>query len=416
MDEKTKGAWIVHHAQKLQHVTGDAGEYENINVAGKMGLLLSSLSATDQSTLSTDQVQALAKASNISVTLELPTLLQKLVDRRLIQQSKTGVDVLGVTTPMVLTHTSQAFDAMGPAAHEHAVLDLAEQVSSSPLEQAPAAQYLGDTYKIAKGDLSDLLAQSEAIGFVDAEELDSTRKLFFNGHLFRRDNIKKVQAVMQSLSADDTRRVAEIDGLLKKSGCVELTQAKQLLGDQLFEKLVAIGMFDANEVSNATETVVYLTRPAAFAKYGEPLVEDAMDLAKALVTCLTYGMNRSSASRGRIVMLPALMNRLIHGFEVGPALAIGEDYRVLELKRVVEIRNDQGRCFMRLLKREIGELALQVLTEGDASEHSLPNFAGAAVTRYAPPEVKRVATRRKQMAQSKRQTATMLQALRTGKR
>jgi hypothetical protein len=43
MDNKTKGAWLVHHAQKLQHVSNTLGEFENINVAGKMGLLLSSL-------------------------------------------------------------------------------------------------------------------------------------------------------------------------------------------------------------------------------------------------------------------------------------------------------------------------------------------------------------------------------------
>ena len=70
---------------------------------------------------------------------------------------------------------------------------------------------------------------------------------------------------------------------------------------------------------------------------------------------------------------------------------------------------------MRLLKRDVGQLALQVLTAGDASEHSLPNFPSAAVSKYIPPEVKRTTTRRRQTAASKRQTTNILSALRTGK-
>lgn len=139
-------------------------------------------------------------------------------------------------------------------------------------------------------------------------------------------------------------------------------------------------MLDANEVSNSTESVIYLTRPAAFSKFGDGFVDDAMDLAKALVTCLTYGMTRSRAMRGRISALSALMAKLNSGAWIGSATAIGEDYRALEMKGVIELKRDTGqRYFMRLRKPEIGELALQVLTVGDASEHSIPNFPSAAV-------------------------------------
>jgi hypothetical protein len=55
MDAKTKGAWVVHHMNKLQQVT-QATEYEAINEAGKLGTLLSALSASDDSRLSEPRV------------------------------------------------------------------------------------------------------------------------------------------------------------------------------------------------------------------------------------------------------------------------------------------------------------------------------------------------------------------------
>jgi hypothetical protein len=169
-------------------------------------------------------------------------------------------------------------------------------------------------------------------------------------------------------------------------------------------------------VSNDIEAVMYVTRPAAFGKFGDPFADDALDLAKAFVSCLKYGMTRRNASLGRITMLQSLMRSLIAGNWVGPATAIGQDYKILELKRVVEIRHEVRTMYsMRLLKKEVGELALQVLTEGDASEQSLPGFPGASVLQYIPPEEKRVATRKRQNKPSKKATAKILLSLRTGK-
>ncbi|MFO0722828.1 MAG: hypothetical protein U1E65_03520 [Myxococcota bacterium] len=110
------------------------------------------------------------------------------------------------------------------------------------------------------------------------------------------------------------------------------------------------------------------------------------------------------------------MRSLINGNWVGPATAIGQDYKVLEMKRVVEIKPEHGSMFsMRLLKKEVGELALQVLTDGDASEQSLQNFPGASVSKYRPPEENRVIGRKRQNALGKRATRDILFSLRTGK-
>lgn len=412
MDAKTKGAWLVHHTHKLEQVNG-VQEFNNIYAAGKAAILLSALSASDQTSLPHTRVEVLAKASNINTLFELPKLLDLLQSRGLVQVSKKGVDVLGVTTAAVVQHASGVYDELGPSASENAALEFSEIASQSPLRQKESKIYLGDTLKLTTTESAGLLEQAEQIGFVDFEDLGGD-KVYFNGNLFRREQIAKTQAVLNSLTNDDRKRIGEVEELLKKFGCVSLAEVTKVLGVKLLEKLNAISMYDISVVNNDQENVAFVTRPAAFSKYGNPLVEDALDLAKAFVSSLTYGMTRSSHMRGRITMIEKLMKALIAGRWVGPVEAIGQDYRALELKNVVEVRPNPLRGYdMKLLKKDVGQVALEVIKAGDASEAVL-NLPGATVTGYVGPESNREGRRRKQHLDSKRATRDIVMALRTG--
>jgi len=77
MDAKTKGAWLVHHTHKLEQVSG-VQEFTTIYADGKAAILLSAVSASDQTSLPMSRVEVLAKASNINTLLELPKLLELL--------------------------------------------------------------------------------------------------------------------------------------------------------------------------------------------------------------------------------------------------------------------------------------------------------------------------------------------------
>jgi len=125
-------------------------------------------------------------------------------------------------------------------------------------------------------------------------------------------------------------------------------------------------------------------------------------------------MMYSPSSRGRITMLPQLMKRLIQGGWVGPATAIGQDYRMLELKRVVEVKPEATGMFsMRLLKKDIGQLALQAILQGDISEVSLPPLLhGVSITGYASPERNREIVRKQQITRSRHEVVDMLRTLR----
>lgn len=389
-------------------------DYEQIGFAGKCGLMLNALAASSQADLAEDRANALAKANGISVRLELPAILAELERQRLIDRSASGMSVLGLTTSQTLEHTSTIFDASSPSPCEQVAIDLAERTSELPVVRATAAEYVADTYHIAKAETSDILQQCAQIGFFDAEAA-AGQQVYFNGNLFRREDIAKANAVLSSLSEDDRRKLVELTERLKASGCIAADEATGALGKELYSKMVSIGFIDQNSIGNESGTFTFVTRPAAFSKFTNSAADDAFDLAKAFVTSLTFGMTTSPYGRGRIRMIEALMSKLINGNSVGPATAIGQDYKVLEMKGVVEVRPaGDGRFYMRLLKREVGQLALAVITEGETGGTPLLELPGVSATRYDGPEANRSVIRKRQAEPLKKGVAKLLSDLRTG--
>jgi hypothetical protein len=225
----------------------------------------------------------------------------------------------------------------------------------------------------------------------------------------------KQKAILESLNRTDQQHVIELTEKLKISGCLPKSEAIAILGVQLYSKMGSIGFIDENSIGNEAGTYSFITRPAAFSKFTNSLADDAFDLAKAFVTSLTYGMTTSPHGRGRIRMIEALMKKLLEGGYVGPATAIGHDYNVLEMRGVVEVRpSGDGRFYMRLLKREVGQLALMVITEGEAGGNSLLELPGVSAIRYNGPEINRSVIRKNQTGPMKKSVAHLLSSLRTG--
>jgi hypothetical protein len=85
------------------------------------------------------------------------------------------------------------------------------------------------------------------------------------------------------------------------------------------------------------------------------------------------------------------------------------------MKGVVEVRSEGSwRFFMRLLKKEVGQLALTVITEGEAGGTPLLQMPGVSATTYKGPEANRSVIRKKQPEPLKRSVAVLLSDLRTG--
>jgi hypothetical protein len=69
---------------------------------------------------------------------------------------------------------------------------------------------------------------------------------------------------------------------------------------------------------------------------------------------------------------------------------------------------------MKLLKKDIGQLALKVIQEGDVSTESILNLPSVSVSNFKRPEFNRVIERKKQTEPLRRGVAGLLNDLRTG--
>ncbi len=416
-NKEITGAWVIHHGRKLVLDANGSAEFPAIDEAAKAATLLTKLGQSNQTTISKTEVQAIAVASGLNPRFELDGLLQVLEKKRLVERSSTEISVLGVTTRGSLAHAADLYNEAGPTSFEQASISLAEIASATPVRRSEVTEKIGDEHRLVKAEVGDFLDRAEEIGFVDKEG-DGEDRLLFNGNLFRRDSVAKCEKVLTSLTEADQRAVAEVAEQLSRSGCLTVLHVENILSKALLEKLVAAGLYDLNQVTNEQGSHVYVTAPSAFHKFVDPMVDDCFDMAKSLVAALTYGMNSRASTQGRITMLPALLGKLVDGGEIGPATAIGQDYRVLEVNRVVKLRPDANypnRFYMKLLKREIGQLALHVLTQGNAYAQSLVDLPGAPMSGYVGPEESRTSVRKKQTQMSKRTTRDVLEAVRGGR-
>lgn len=418
MKNRTEGAWIIHHTKKLQEVNR-VSDFEDIELAGKCGLLLSSLAASnEQSTLDKEKVNAISNSLNINKKLELPIIKETLRDAQLIDISQSGdISVLGITTSGILTHTSDIFNETSKDNFQKASLELTNFSSDIPINESLLQEYISDTFKLDSKTNSKLFQQAEEIGLIDYEIFD-TEKIYFNGNLFKRDSIEKTSKVLNSLSSEDSIKVMDLDGLLSKEGCITIETALTILGDKLLSKLQSIAMYDFNEVSNDRHSKVFLTKPSSFSKFGNPFEDDALDMAKAFISSLIYGLKISSSNRGRIQDYSMLINtlrKLLRGEKVGPCTAIGKDYQVLELNRVIKLEHSHGtQYYMKLLKYDIAQLALDVIEKGDLAEQTTleTTIGSSSVSNYTGPEENRWKVRRKRTTSSNLNVGELLRTMR----
>lgn len=413
MDDKTKGAWVIHHARKLQETLSQ--DFDALSFAGKSGSLLSAISAEKQLQIPQRRLDALAKANHISPKTELPTIVAELTRQRLILPGTGAIEVIGLTGQGVLESTARIFNESNREKHEEIVIAVSDAASESPLTDKTAVEALSDNFKLPSREILDTLRLGCNIGFFDSEEISPTERLLFNGNLFRREDARKINGVLSTLSMAEAENLNELNAKLQTTGCLPLRAATDMLGQDLFDRLHSIAMFDVNVVGNDQGRNYFVTRPAAFSKFSDSIADDALDLAKALVSSLTYGMTVSSYYRGRIQMVSALMSKLIAGGVVGPATAIGNDYQALELKGVVRVTPTEGGLFnMRLLKAEVGRLALAVIQQGDITAEAVASLPGAKVTEYLGPEATREVKRKHSTEAVKLKARNLLQEIRMG--
>ena len=406
---QTTGAWLMHHDQKLSAV--QSTEFESITTAGRAARLLSYVSKEEQWSVPLARVQTLAQANGIRKH-EVAGLLLELVKVGVIDQSSSGVAVLGVSQNNLFKHAATVFDEQEPTGLERAALELSELASQSPVEEASTAERLADEHKLSKAEIADLMLLSKQIGFVDHEALRE-KTLLFNGSLFKRDNAKKSQIILDGLNATERQNLLDADARLFAAGCLPENTIIAVLGMALWSKLHQIGYYQVSLVTNENGSTRFVTRPAALVKYVPGGLADMHDDAKALASSLTYGILKSSKQRGKIQDPAVLMSTLINrGYVEGWARAIKEDYQALERRGVVTVSTSSDGFRLTLQKLEIGTMAQDLILQGDASEAAAQATIGLQAGQFIGPEGARRAERLKDVPETKRSTSLALDSLR----
>jgi hypothetical protein len=421
VDKKTKGAWLLAQSKNLDAVTGaGAARLENISYAGRIGrlynLLRRNIADDPNPTISSETVKRACQLNGI----DKPTRdvgLTALKNAGRIDVAKNGaVSVLGATTTAVLETTSDIFDEADPSSDEEAVLELSEKVAERPLERHDATTFVSDLYKIPSAKATSLIDLCKSTAIID-EETDRDRTILFNSNTFRDGQYaKKTLLVLETLTADEKHRLTEVQDKMRRNGALYDADVKKMLGAELYRRLISVGFFDRMEVSNSTEAVGYIASPNDFQKYGRPFEDDPIDDAKALLASLTYGRTRSTYVRGNITMPDALLRALIAGREIGKngVRAIGEDYRELEARQVVKVTaRSSDRYTMKLLKKDVGELALTIVRGGAAAQEAIL-LDGSAATAFKGPHAARKEVREKNNVGDRRFVTEALDRLRSG--
>ncbi len=397
-----------------------AARLENVSYSGKIGRLYNLLRRhADEGMTFTISKETVEKACQLN-GVDKPARqmgLQVLKDAGRIDVTSDGtVAVLGATTQAVLEATAEIFDDQRPSADEQAIIDLSERVSGRPVKRAEAEEYISDMHRLKAADATSLVDLSKKTALLD-EEGDRGHSILFNSHTFRDGKYaQKAHRILEELKPDERVRLSEVQDKLSRFGALYDADVEKMLGPVLYRRLVSVGLFDRMEVNNSTESVGYVASPNDFQKYGRPFEEDPIDDAKALIASLTYGQTRSHYTRGQITMPDALIRKLVRGDEVGArgVRAIGEDYRELEARQVVEVTERSiGRYTMRLLKRDVGELALTIIRGGAPAQEAVL-MDGSPARAFKGPHATRNEVREKNDIADKRFVHDALDRLRSG--
>jgi hypothetical protein len=394
---------------------------EKISYAGKIGRLYNILRRGSVEASSTvigaTTVANLCRLNNIDLASRNDGLKVLSTASRIDVSSDGSVAVLGSTTTAVLETAAEVFESSGPSRDERAVLTVSQTVAARPVSRREAEERIGDLHAIKSADASGLIDLCKDTALID-EEVERDRRILFNSNTFRdKERAKKAYFILQALKPDEASRLSEVEELLRRQCAVLDTDCERILGGDLFKRLASVGYFDRMEVNNPAESVGYIALPDAFQRYGRPFEEDPVDDAKALLASLTYGMTRSSATRGRIAMPDALLNALISDRPIGGPrgiTAIGEDYQELERRGVVQLMRVKGKRFqMKLLKQDVGQLARTAISGGNPAEEAV--LLGAApATGFKGPDEARREVRKKNTAEDRIFVTNVLDQIRSG--
>jgi hypothetical protein len=401
-DPVKKGAWIASTKKHLDRhqCTPEVYQFPATDVAGKAANLLSLLQADSQERVTAAALNTYFVTAKIRPA-EQEFILQKLQADGRLEICRTsagvleGVDVYTFSREQVLRSAARIFDGSNPTAREIGSIDGLEFILALPRSESELVVHLtAEGFRDDDARLTVQLQQTLGLVGVDCYPgLDEP--IVYNEHAFVAPG--KIVAAYRGLNARERQSLQDVQHAIEQSGCVPFDAIVGRFPEDTLTMMEGLGLIDRQEVVSQFGNSDFITLPQTFGVYGGQLGMgvDCFHHAKMLLCCLKYGQMKSMASRGKITEPRWILDALLRGSEVGPCTAIGQDYTILENEGVISVRRACGRegeqYFMRLRKKEVAELAKQVLlynrTIADAGLPGVP--VSSAAGDYVNPQVKR---------------------------
>ncbi|MGH7407031.1 MAG: hypothetical protein ACREKF_03375, partial [Candidatus Methylomirabilales bacterium] len=281
-----------------------------------------------------------------------------------------------------LSSAARIFDACDPTPRDVANIEALEHVCLLPRTESELVAHLAQTgFEERDAALTVNLQQQLGLAGVDKSPM-LPEPIIFNEHAFV-EKPSKIVAALKALKPKQREILLEVQHHVEIAGCALYEELVKKFPPDVLRLMEGLGLLDRQEVVSPFSNADFATLPQTFGVYGGKfgMGVDCFHHAKMLLCCLTFGTVKSIWGRGKINDPIHILNSLLRGNEVGPCTAIGQDYKILEGEGVVSLRRAQHKVgeqyHMRLRKREVGELANQVLlykrTYSDTGILALPN-------------------------------------------
>lgn len=365
------GYWSIatqKHLKRFQSDSANLDELSSINITGKTGRLIGLLRGNNY----INNIKKLEKmAGTIGINRqELNNIifphLEKASSGKIVLRKNATNEVIGIEEYLfeskdVFSITSGFFEYLNPSDIERIVIESLDETKRIPRLENELFTILEKKGFSEKEILFSCSIQEQ---FRLVQKLSNGKDAIFSNEYVWGQNHDKIAHTISKLN------IAEKDEIKL---LIDLIQNDQGLPSELLPNPNAELVSIAKNVGMLNPTIISTNRGVQkefiFSTDFDTTNfydNDVLDDIKLLLAAIRFGQNYTEHSKIQdpIIFLDALINRE----RVGPHTANATDYILLERRGIVRVEassNYPGRCYLRLLKKDVAVAAKALITDKD---------------------------------------------------
>ncbi|MFL2077168.1 hypothetical protein [Marinilactibacillus psychrotolerans] len=359
------GYWAVatqKHLCKFQTNSPNYEEFDALNVSGKAGRLLGLIRGNTQIT-DIKRMEKLAGTMGIGKRELKKTIfpeLERVTDKKIELHKNSSGEIIGLeeyflSTEEVLSAAGDYFEYMEPDDTERITVETLSNTkkipnSGSELHSILAKEYSEETIKHS-------LVYQEQFRLIKKSTINND-EMYSNEYVWNGKQDKIIHS-LQKLDIVSREELSTFIELLQKTQGTSQSQIG--LNEQLLLLAKKTGIIDPINIKTSRSFNQEFLFTSNFLG-GETLTNDILDDVKLLISSIRFGTKFTQYSRLSNPIL--FLERLVAGGKVGPHSANGTDYILLESRGIIKTTpsiHRPGRFYMELLKKDIGNKALEIL-------------------------------------------------------